>query len=53
MVSVLPLWFVADVLYESEGALNSYEFMQVWDKIHYRKKMEMDKEVWYHHFKEI
>jgi len=53
LIIKLPLWFIAQVLYKSEGALNMYEFFQVWDKIHFRKKMELDKEIWYHHFKEI
>lgn len=49
----LPLWFVAEELYRSEGAISKEEFISVWQSIHPRKGYRPFDLVWYHHFKEI
>ena len=49
----LPLWFVAENLYRSEGANSKEEFIEVWESIHPRKGFRPFDLVWYHHFKEI
>jgi hypothetical protein len=49
----LPLWFVKDCLYLSEGCENPHEFFKVWCDIHPRKGFVPHQLVWYHHFKEI
>jgi len=49
----LPLWFVAEDLYRSEGASSKEEFISVWQSIHPRKGYLPFDLVWYHHFKEI
>jgi len=53
MIKKLPLWFIADVLYDSEGADSPDEFRNVWAKIHYRKPVDERKEYFYHFFKRI
>ena len=47
----LPLIFVRNVLYGMEGASCPEEFEKVWIEIHPRKGFEIDKKVWYHHFR--
>lgn len=51
LVIKLPLWFVSEDLYDSEGALNFLEFEDIWKKIHPKKGFIPEQEVWYHHFR--
>jgi hypothetical protein len=53
LVIKVPLWFVAEDLYRSEGADSSIEFQNIWKKIHPKKGFRPFDEVWYHHFKQI
>ena len=53
LVIKVPLWFVAEDLWSSEGAKSSDEFIRVWKEIHKRKGYKPFDMVWYHHFKEI
>jgi len=53
LVIKVPLWFVSEDLYKSEGAKSSEEFINVWEDIHPRKGFRPFDKVWYHHFKEI
>ena len=53
LVIKVPLWFVAEDLFKSEGAESSSEFIQVWKSIHKRKGYRAFDMVWYHHFKEL
>ena len=52
LVIKVPLWFVAEDLYRSEGADDSIEFQNVWKEIHPRNLFMPFDEVWYHHFTE-
>lgn len=53
LVIKLPLWFIAEELYLSEGAKTIKEFIDIWKDIHQRKGYRPFDEVWYHHFKEV
>ena len=53
LVIKVPLWFVAEDLFRSEGAESSEEFIEVWKSIHKRKGYRPFDMVWYHHFKEL
>ena len=53
LVVKLPLWFIAQELWRTEGCICDIEFMGIWEKIHPRKGWVDNQEVWYHHFKEI
>ena len=53
LVIQVPLWFVIEDLYESEGADSLDELKQVWCEIHTQKGYRPFDLVWYHHFKEI
>lgn len=53
LVIKLPLWFVSEDLYRSEGADTLQEFIGIWKEIHPKKDFRPFDEVWYHHFKEI
>ena len=53
LVIKVPLWFVSEDLYRSEGAKSSDEFIRIWKDIHYRKGFRPFDMVWYHHFKQI
>ena len=52
LVIKLPLWFIAEDLYHSEGAKSVEEFVAVWREIHPKRGYKPYDEVWYHHFKE-
>lgn len=52
LVIKVPLWFIAEDLYQSEGANSSDEFKKIWVEIHPKKGFRPFDEVWYHHFKE-
>jgi len=52
LIIEIPLWFVAEDLYRSEGAESKEEFVKVWEEIHPRKGYRPFDLVWYHHFKE-
>ena len=52
LVIKIPLWFVAEDLYQSEGAESKEEFIDVWKSIHPKKGFKPFDMVWYHHFKE-
>lgn len=53
LVIKLPLWFVANELYISEGADAPEEFVYVWKDINPMKGYVPNQMVWYHHFKEL
>ena len=53
LVLKLPLWFITEDLYLSEGAKDSLELISIWKQIHSKKGFRPFDEVWYHHFKEI
>ena len=53
LIIKVPQWFVAEVLYRSEGAITTAEFIDVWTSIHKLKGYSPFDEVWYHHFKVI
>lgn len=53
LILKLPLWFVVEELYLSEGAKSSDELEEVWKEIHPKKGFRPFDEVWYHHFKEV
>jgi hypothetical protein len=53
LVIRVPLWFVAENLYLSEGAESYDEFIAVWTDIHPRRGYRPDDMVWYHHFREV
>jgi len=53
LVVKLPLWFIADNFYKSEGAFSSQEFINVWISIHPRKGFDKNEYVWYHLFRKI
>lgn len=50
LVIKVPLWFVKNCLYESEGCDSPIEFVKIWRKIHKRKGFNGNQMVWYHHF---
>ena len=50
LVVKLPLWFIANELFESEGAMSPEEFQNVWNDIHPIKGWTPDLMVWYHYF---
>ena len=52
LVVKLPLWFIRNYLYESEGCLTPEEFENIWIEIHKKRGMRLKDEVWYHHFTE-
>ena len=52
LVIKVPLWFVIEDLYLSEGACSSKELQKVWEDIHPKRGYRPFDEVWYHHFKE-
>ena len=49
----MPLWFVADNLYETEGAMEPIEFINIWKEIHPGKGWQPEQEVYYHYFTEV
>lgn len=51
LVIKVPLWFIAENLYRSEGADSVDEFIKVWKSIHPVKGYRPFDMVWYHHFK--
>lgn len=53
LVIKVPLWFVSEDLYASEGCDTSTEFKHVWENIHPKKGFRPFDEVWYHHFVEM
>ena len=53
MVKKLPLWFIADALFASEGCESPDEFRNVWCEIHPRKGWDGKQEVFYHYFKRV
>ena len=53
LVLKLPLWFITEDLYLSEGAKDSLELISIWKQIHPKKGFRPFDEVWYHHFKEL
>ena len=53
LVIKLPLWFIAEDLYRSEGATSVDEFIEQWKSIHPKRGYKPADEVWYHHFKEM
>lgn len=52
LVVKLPLWFIRNYLYESEGCNTPEEFEQIWIGIHEKRGFRLKDEVWYHHFTE-
>jgi len=52
-VHKMPLWFVADNLYETEGAMEPIEFINIWKEIHPGKGWQPEQEVYYHYFTEV
>ena len=52
LVLHVPLWFVAEDLYKTEGAESTEEFIEVWESIHPKRGYRPFDNVWYHHFKE-
>ena len=52
LVVKLPLWFIRNYLYETEGCKTPEEFENIWIKIHPKRGFRLDDMVWYHHFTE-
>lgn len=52
LVVKLPLWFIRNYLYESEGCKSPEEFENIWIGIHEKRGFRLKDEVWYHHFTE-
>ena len=52
LVIKVPLWFVKEDLYRSEGAESGSEFQVIWTEIHPKKGFRPFDLVWYHHFKD-
>ena len=52
LVVKLPLWFIRNYLYESEGCKTPEEFENIWIGIHPNRGFRLGDEVWYHHFTE-
>lgn len=50
LVEKLPLWFIRNYLYESEGCKTPEEFVKIWIEIHPKRGFRMMDKVWYHHF---
>lgn len=50
LIIKVPLWFIAEDLYRTEGANSKEEFIMIWEEIHPRKGFAPFDEVWYHHF---
>lgn len=53
LVIHIPLWFVVEDLYRSEGAESLDELIKIWENIHPRKGYRGFDLVWYHHFMEV
>ena len=53
LIVKLPLWFISEELYDSEGCFHSLEFERVWKSIHPDKGFDPNQDVWYHKFKMI
>ena len=53
LVIKVPLWFVIEDLWRTEGAISSFELEQVWKDIHKKKGVLPFDMVWFHHFKEV
>ena len=52
LILKLPLWFVAEYLYISEGASSKEDFIKVWEDIHLIRGFRPFDLVWYHHFRQ-
>lgn len=50
LVVKLPLWFIRNYLYESEGCKTPEEFENIWIEIHPKRGFRLNDIVWYHHF---
>ena len=50
LINKLPLWFIANELFETEGCKSTQEFIDVWEEIHPRKGWVDEQEVYYHYF---
>jgi len=50
LVIKVPLWFVLQELWGSEGAVNEFELHEVWADLHPKKGVDINQMVWYHHF---
>ncbi|MDD3492291.1 MAG: hypothetical protein PHZ19_02180 [Candidatus Thermoplasmatota archaeon] len=46
----LPLWFVKEFLYQTEGARSPEEFVAVWETIHTKTGYVPEQEVWVYFF---
>lgn len=51
LVIRVPLWFVVEELYRSEGAASQEELKEVWKSIHPKKGYRPFDLVWYHHWR--
>jgi hypothetical protein len=50
LVVKLPLWFIRNELYKTEGCETEKEFEDIWIDIHPKRGFIMEDNVWYHHF---
>lgn len=53
LVVKLPLWMIANYLYNTEGCNSPNQFINIWETIHPQKGFKKDDEVWYHLFDKI
>ena len=51
LVIQLPIWFIANELWFSEGAICKKEFNDIINKIYKNKVFNKNTLLWYHHFK--
>lgn len=50
LIIKLPLWFVRNELYVSEGCYSPEDFESRWNDIHQKRGFRPNDEIWYHHF---
>lgn len=50
LIVKLPLWFIRDYLYDTEGCSSPKDFEDIWKWIHPRKGWVEKQEVFYHYF---
>ena len=46
----VPLWFVKQYLYKTEGCTSRKEFREIWTQIHPRRGWKPNAFIWYHYF---
>jgi len=50
MIKKLPLFFIANELFRTEGCTDPQEFIDIWEEIHPRKGWVDEQKVYYHYF---